>query len=102
MLNRNHYLALAGVGLLTLSLLNLPASLQTQVKSAIGASFLPLFGIRAAANDVLDRAGYQVLPRSTLIDNVLRLERENAELKKLLAEAHLDIYALKSAVGVKR
>ena len=81
MLKRTHYLALAGVGLLTLSLLNLPASLQTQVKSAIGASFLPLFGIRAAADNLLDRAGYQVLPRSTLIDNLLRLERENAELR---------------------
>lgn len=30
------------------------------------------------------------------------LERENAELKKLLAEAHLDIAALKVAFGVKR
>jgi len=80
-LKRTHYLALAGVGLLTLGLLNLPVSLQTQVKSAIGASFLPLFGIRAASDSLLDRAGYQVLPRSTLIDNLLRLERENAELK---------------------
>ena len=81
MLKRTHYLALAGVGLLTLGLLNLPVSLQTQVKSAIGASFLPLFGIRAASDSLLDRAGYQVLPRSILIDNILRLERENAELK---------------------
>lgn len=30
------------------------------------------------------------------------LERENAELKKLLAEAHLDMAALKVAFGVKR
>jgi putative transposase len=30
------------------------------------------------------------------------LEAENAELKKLLAEAHLDIHALKSVFGVKR
>ena len=30
------------------------------------------------------------------------LERENAELKKLLAEAHLDIAGLKVAFGVKR
>ena len=30
------------------------------------------------------------------------LEAENAKLKKLLAEAHLDIYALKGAFGVKR
>ena len=30
------------------------------------------------------------------------LESENAELKKLLAEAHLDIHALKGVFGVKR
>lgn len=30
------------------------------------------------------------------------LESENAKLKKLLAEAHLDIHSLKSVFGVKR
>jgi len=30
------------------------------------------------------------------------LESENAKLKKLLAEAHLDVEALKVAFGVKR
>ena len=30
------------------------------------------------------------------------LERENAKLKKLLAEAHADIHALKGVFGVKR
>jgi putative transposase len=30
------------------------------------------------------------------------LESENAKLKKLLAEAHLDIHALKEVFGVKR
>ena len=30
------------------------------------------------------------------------LESENAKLKKLLAEAHLDIHALKGVFGVKR
>ena len=30
------------------------------------------------------------------------LEAENTKLKKLLAEAHLDIHALKSVFGVKR
>ncbi len=30
------------------------------------------------------------------------LEAENAKLKRLLAEAHLDIHALKSVFGVKR
>ncbi len=31
-----------------------------------------------------------------------KLEAENAKLKRLLAEAHLDMHALKSVLGVKR
>ena len=30
------------------------------------------------------------------------LDGQNAKLKKLLAEAHLDMHALKSVLGVKR
>ena len=30
------------------------------------------------------------------------LEGENAKLERLLAEAHLDMHALKSVLGVKR
>lgn len=30
------------------------------------------------------------------------LEQENGKLKRLLAEAHLDLHALKSVLGVKR
>ena len=33
---------------------------------------------------------------------VCELEAQNAKLKKLLAEAHLDVEALKVAFGVKR
>jgi putative transposase len=36
------------------------------------------------------------------IKRLKELEGENAKLKKLLAEAHLDIHALKSVFGVKR
>ena len=36
------------------------------------------------------------------VKRLKELEGENAKLKKLLAEAHLDIHALKSVLGVKR
>jgi putative transposase len=36
------------------------------------------------------------------VKRLRELEGENAKLKKLLAEAHLDIHALKSVFGVKR
>jgi putative transposase len=35
-------------------------------------------------------------------ERLRELESENAKLKKLLAEAHLDIHALKGVFGVKR
>ena len=36
------------------------------------------------------------------VKRLKELDGENAKLKKLLAEAHLDIHALKSVFGVKR
>ena len=36
------------------------------------------------------------------VKRLRELEGENAKLKKLLAEAHLDMHALKSVLGVKR
>ena len=39
---------------------------------------------------------------STEAQRLRSLERENADLKKLLAEAHLDISALKVAFGVNK
>ena len=39
---------------------------------------------------------------STDAQRLRALERENSDLKKLLAEAHLDLSALKVAFGVKR
>ena len=36
------------------------------------------------------------------VKRLKELEAENAKLKKLLAEAHLDVEALKVAFGVKR
>ena len=36
------------------------------------------------------------------VKKLRQLEHENAKLKKLLAEAHLDVEALKVAFGVKR
>jgi len=86
-LKRTHHLAIIGVGILTLVLLNLPEPFEARVKSAIGAAFLPLFGLRAAADSVVDRAAYQALPRSTLVDHLLRLERENAELRVAALQA---------------
>ena len=36
------------------------------------------------------------------LSQLRELQEENAKLKRLLAEAHLDMHALKSVLGVKR
>ena len=47
------------------------------------------------------RTKYGGMPASDA-GKLRELESENAKLKKLLAEAHLDIHALKGVFGVKR
>lgn len=81
MLKRPHYVALGGVVLLLLILSNLPASVAARLKLAISGSFLPLFGLAASANTFLDRASYQILPRSVLIDELVKAKKENADLR---------------------
>jgi rod shape-determining protein MreC len=79
-LKRPHYLAIGGTALLLLALLNLPASVAERLKLVVSGSFLPLFGLRTATHSFLDRASFQLLPRSVLIDEIVRARQENADL----------------------
>ena len=81
MLKKPHYLAIGGTALLLLALLNLPASVAERLKLVVSGSFLPLFGLRTAAHSFLDRASFQLLPRSVLIDELVRIRKENADLQ---------------------
>ena len=51
-----------------------------------------------AIKDICRSGGMEATDAAKLRD----LETENNNLKKLLAEAHLDIHSLKSVFGVKR
>lgn len=86
MLKRPHYIALAFVGLLLLVLLNLPAAASSRLKLAVGSVFLPLFGLSSSAQSFVDRASYQLLPRSALVTEVRRLEEENISLRLAAAQ----------------
>jgi hypothetical protein len=44
-MRRGHYIAFAGVIVLTIIVLKLPPRTATQIKLAIGSVFLPLFGL---------------------------------------------------------
>jgi rod shape-determining protein MreC len=86
-LKRTHYLAALGtVLLLVLVLLNLPAPAAARVKLAVGGFFLPLFGVASGSQNFVDRASYDLLPRATLVAEVQRLERENADLRLAAAQ----------------
>ncbi len=87
MLKRTHYLAALGtVLLLVLVLMNLPGPAAARLKLAAGGFFLPLFGAVAGSQSFVDRASYDILPHSTLVSEMQRLERENAALKLAAAQ----------------
>ena len=56
---------------------------------------------REGVHPIKWRAKYGGLQVSEAV-RLRELQAENGKLKKLLAEAHLDMHALKSVLGVKR
>ena len=80
MLRRPHYIALGIVVLLTLVILNLPSRTTARLKLAMGALFVPLFGLANSTQQLAGRAGDAVLPRSELLRQNEALRRKNQEL----------------------
>jgi rod shape-determining protein MreC len=95
-------LALAGVFLLLVVLLNLPASVAERLKLAVGGLFMPLFGLRAATNSALDRASYRLLPRDVLVAELEDARRQIAELRieaRRGADALAENARLRTSIG---
>lgn len=86
MFKRAHYAALGTVLVLLVTLFNLPSGAAARLKLAVGAVFLPLFGLSGSAGSFVDQASYRLLPRSALIERVSSLERENQELRLKAAQ----------------
>lgn len=80
MFKRAHYVALGTLAVLLLLLLNLPPNTAARLRLAVGGLFLPLFGLAGSAQSFVDRASYSLLTRDTLIGEVERLRKENAQL----------------------
>jgi rod shape-determining protein MreC len=72
---------------LLLALLNLPASVAERLKLVVSGSFLPLFGLRSATHSFLDRASYQLLPRSVLIEELVKARKEISDLQATLLQS---------------
>jgi rod shape-determining protein MreC len=81
MLKRPHYIALVLVVLLALILFSLPGQTVVRVKLAIGSLFLPLFGLANSSQQLADKAGAAVVPRSELLKQNEDLRRENQGLR---------------------
>jgi rod shape-determining protein MreC len=119
MFRRPHYIAAALVALLALLVLNLPGRTTARLKLAIGGLFLPLFGLAGVTQQVADKTGDTLVPRSELVrqnENFRResqqsrlqeaqfdeLARENARLRQLLGWQQQNRWKLKSARVVLR
>jgi rod shape-determining protein MreC len=81
MLKRSHYIALGGVVLLTLIILNLPARTTARLKLGIGSLFLPLFGLASSSQQLAGEAGDTLVPRRELLRELEASRRENQELR---------------------
>jgi len=87
MLNKRYYIALGIVVVLTLFLLKLPNRAAHQVKRGVAAFFGPLFGLKASAAHVSDKAATAVTSKADLARQLERIELENQELKIHLSQA---------------
>jgi rod shape-determining protein MreC len=87
MLKRPHYIALALVIVLTVTILSLPGQTAARLKLGIGSLFLPLFGLTASSQRMMERAGDSVVPRGELLRQNEALRQENQKLRLQLDEA---------------
>jgi rod shape-determining protein MreC len=77
MLKRPHYIALGVVILLTFALLKLPSRAAANLKLAIRAMFLPLFGLAGSTEELAEQSSYATLPRRELIRQIELLQKTN-------------------------
>jgi rod shape-determining protein MreC len=86
MSKRSYYFAFALVLLVSLVLLNLPHHTALRIKLAVGALYLPLFGLTATARETTGTAASLVLPRATLLRQIKSLQNENRQLQLRVAQ----------------
>ena len=83
MLKKPQYIALAIVAVVALIIFNLPAQTMSRFKLSISGIFLPLFGLAGSSQQLLQKTGNTVLPKSSFIKENQRLREENSQLKIL-------------------
>ena len=86
MLKRPQWMGLALAVTLALVLLNLPGDISARLKLAFSNVYLPLFGLAASAQSLGEAGGLRSMPKSTLIAQIDRLQKENDELRLQLVQ----------------
>jgi len=71
------YIALGVVVALTIILLKLPTRAAANLKLAVSAMFLPMYGLAGSTEDLAVKSSYALLPRHALIQRIEDLERAN-------------------------
>jgi len=87
MLKRPHYIALALIVLMTLTMLNLPGTATARMKLGIGSLFLPLFGLANSSQQFVGEISDAASSRSELLKQNGTLRRANQELRLRLMQA---------------
>lgn len=87
MFKRPQWVAFGAVALAVLVLWNLPDRLAARVKIAIGALFLPLFGLVGSAQHLATEAARAAVPRAELERQLEVLRQENLRLQLELSRA---------------
>jgi rod shape-determining protein MreC len=86
MFKRPYHVAFGVVALVALVTLNLPDQTALQVKRAVGALYLPLFGLAGSMHGFADQLTGLVRPRSSLQKEIASLRQENQALRLRLAQ----------------
>ena len=83
---RQYYITSGLVLLVVLVLLNLSDQKAARIKLVIGGIFLPLFGMAGSVQQLTGQVANSVTSRSTLLDQIARLQKENQELRQQLMQ----------------
>lgn len=87
MLKKAPYILLGVVALTVLVVLKLPDRAAARVKLTVGSLFLPLFGVAASGQHLVEKAGNAVASRADLLAQNEKFRLENQELRVRLAQS---------------
>jgi len=95
MFRKSHYITFGVVAIVALVLLNLPGRASNRLKLAIGGLFVPLFGLKAAAQQSLGGGGNTNDANRVLAFQNQELLRENERLRKLVGWQQQTVWKMK-------